>query len=864
MRRILTAAAIALALTATATTAQATPAGQSHEPTGIGVEAVDTCHDSDADDLRRATILYDTELEVFVLVAEMCDDIRERDWRGERFLWWEITTPDGDVYDLWAFNYEDEWLMYVERRHDEEVTFAFDAAVEDFAFLTLVPPSAFDGATEFEARIRVLDDEQRVDALPEDSEPGMLFPLDCSTTVFGHSIVTTTPGRYRAVETALGDRIVRRIPQLHAFEVVQSDDRMALLDELDGVSYVEPVAAVTRAAVTSSDPDADEQWALARVKAPAAWTQTTGSGSVIAVLDDGVDGTRPDLAGRVTAGYDTMAQQPIPAGADSDRGSHGTAVAGVAAADGDNGRDLAGIDWTARIAPFRVFDATGCSGTGAIASGIVRAVDGGADVINMSVGSMTDSQLLRDAVAYAVDHDVPIIAAVGNSGDEENQAFYPASYPDVIAVGASTKSDAIADYSVTGDAVDIVAPGGDGSGTASGDVLVLWERGSVEPIAGTSFAAPMVAGAVALYRGLYPTATIDDIREALTATAKDLGPRGRDDTSGAGLLDLAAFLDAGPVFPPASITHIAGASPTAMSIAASQAAFPDGTGRDGSVLIGSAGSYADALASARRQADQDAPLLLTGTASLDPAVRDEIARLNAENATILGGPGAVSAAVAAELAALGLTVTRISAGDRIGTAIKLAESAPAGDTAILVRAFGDSADPSRGFVDALAAGALAANRRWSILLTASDALTPATRDYLDASTATRVVVVGGTAAVSDNVLTELRSLGFEVDRVAGPGRAETAAAVAAMTASPSTTRTVLAVDGWKPDAWAFGFTLAAYAARHEATVTLTAGPDVPQPTVDYLATVGRPLSILAAGVEQSAIDGLRAAADTAR
>lgn len=836
----------------------AEPASHDDEPSGISVTGTDTCHDSDADDLREATVIYDLDSDVYLFSAAMCDTIRTRDWEGERFLLWEITTEDG-VYNKWVYFYEDAWHSVVEREDDEETTFAFEAVKEGEFLVSLAPPDAFDGADEFEVRAHIVDDNYIVDALPESHEWPMTFPMDCSTELYRQSVVTTRQEDYERVGEALGDKIIRRVPQLHAYEVAGPADAMMGLSSVAAV-HVEPLAMFTRQAVgPSDDPLVDGQWSLARVGAARGWAKTSGSGGTIAVLDDGVDGTRPDLAGRVTAGYDAAWQREIPANADSDRGSHGTAVAGVAAADGRNNVGLAGIDWTARIAPYRVFDATGCSSSAGVADAIVRAVDDGADVINMSVGTGEDSRIVRSAVAYALDHDVPIIAAVGNSGEDENRPGFPAAYDDVIAVGATTRTDGLASYSVTGDAVDVVAPGGDGSETEDGDVLVLWERGTVAPVAGTSFAAPMVAGAVSLYRGLYPAATVDDIREALTSTSKDLGASGRDDKFGHGLLDLPAFLAAAPMSAAktATVNEVSGADPKAMSIAVSRQTYPAGADM---VIVASAITYADALASARLQAELGAPLLLTDPSDLPIAVRDEIRRLNATDAVILGGRGAVSEHVESELARLGLAVSRLSAPDRIGTAVKLAQDVP-GDTAVLVRAFGDAADPSRGWADALAAGALAANKGWPVLLSASDALSPATADFLLNSNHTEVVVVGGLSALSDRVVTELAAMGLGTVRVSGPGRAETAAAVAAMTQLPQGTNSVVVVDGWHPDAWAAGFTLSGYAARHHAAVVLASGDTLPPATADYVTAVGDPTHLLAAGLNSAVLPALQAAAE---
>lgn len=391
------------------------------------------------------------------------------------------------------------------------------------------------------------------DQLPDGGRPAVTFPSPCAG---GAGTSTSTllrvdgdrSGSVAAIARTLGAEVGSVDAALGAVELDHVDD--ATLDRLRRVAAVREVRPATsyeHLAVTPNDPAWSSQWAPTKVRAPEAWAVRDGSQLRIAIVDDGVDGTRPDLAGRVGPGYDPLRRTTIPGGANSDLGGHGTSVAGLAAARGNDGTGMAGIDWSATVLPYRVFDEMGCASEVDVAAGIRAAADAGAHVINLSLGGPDDSSLLRSAVDYAVAKDAVLVAASGNSGAGA-PPMYPAADPDVIAVGATTSSDTIASYSNRGSYVEVTAPG-DG-------VVSLAERDGFARSYGTSFAAPIVAGAVALYRAEHPTAGLATVRGALAATAVDLGQAGRDPDFGYGRLDLAALLGTGTSPTPTGTTPL--------------------------------------------------------------------------------------------------------------------------------------------------------------------------------------------------------------------------------------------------------------------------------------------------------------------
>lgn len=311
----------------------------------------------------------------------------------------------------------------------------------------------------------------------------------------------------------------------------------------------------------------DQQHKLASVgiNVQPAWEVADGSGAVVAVVDTGVAfedyvdpltnvayGLAPDLVG-ITFVYphDFFAGDDHP----NDDFGHGTHVTGTIAQATNNGIGVVGIAPKATIMPIKVCghidnapSQYGCPPAD-IADGIVWAVDHGAEVVNLSLGSPdSPSQAEEQAVEYAVNHQVVVIAAAGNGGNDlvgDPHVDFPAGLPNVISVGgAGLKGDAAA-YSNYSSALTLVAPGGD----PTQDTYILQNSYGVPCAApanftsfaycfryGTSMATAHVSGVVALILSKYPTFKPPKIKLLLTVCARDVGPPGRDDADGAGLL----------------------------------------------------------------------------------------------------------------------------------------------------------------------------------------------------------------------------------------------------------------------------------------------------------------------------------------
>jgi len=325
------------------------------------------------------------------------------------------------------------------------------------------------------------------------------------------------------------------------------------------VVYAEP-NYIAEALYIPNDPYYGYQWHLDNavnggIGMEEAWDINKGSGVTVAVVDTGVAYENytqsftkkyyqaPDLAQTSFAqGYDFVNNDTHP----NDDNGHGTHVAGTIAESTGNGVGVAGVAPQATIMPVKVLNSSGSGTYADIADGIRYAADHGAKVISMSLGGSSGSQTLEDALAYAYQKGVTIVAAAGNDG--HGSVSYPAAYDQyVIAVGATRFDETLAPYSNYGSSLDIVAPGGDTSVDQNGDgygdgVLQQTFSGQTNNFGyyffqGTSMATPHVAGVAALVLSHGNAITPLEVRSALEESADDLGALGRDDTYGYGLLN---------------------------------------------------------------------------------------------------------------------------------------------------------------------------------------------------------------------------------------------------------------------------------------------------------------------------------------
>jgi len=319
---------------------------------------------------------------------------------------------------------------------------------------------------------------------------------------------------------------------------------LAKLEAHEAVEWVEPVTEVNSAAMPN-DPYYQHQWHMQLLKVDEAWKTTQGQGVVVAVVDTGVSANE-DGFHKLLKGYDFVDNDNDAA----DENGHGTHVAGTIAQATNNGKGVAGVAPKASILPVRVLDAGGSGSNTWVANGIIWAVDNGANVINLSLGSPSNSDVVEDACAYAYENGVTVLAATGNDGFTD-YIGYPAALPTTIAVGSIDAQKEVAFYSNQGKQIDLVAPGGDTGADTNGDDIedgVLQEtrldgEWAYHMLQGTSMATPHAAGVAAL---VYANGVTDPdaIRDVLTTSAVDLGKNGWDSVYGHGMVDPVAALDA--------------------------------------------------------------------------------------------------------------------------------------------------------------------------------------------------------------------------------------------------------------------------------------------------------------------------------
>ncbi len=291
------------------------------------------------------------------------------------------------------------------------------------------------------------------------------------------------------------------------------------------------------------------------------------------------------------------------------------------------------------------------------------------------------------------------------------------------------------------------------------------------------------------------------------------------------------------------------ATNASISITLSQAAYPDGAAN--TAILVRDDTWAYAIATGGVQGTLGGPLLLTPYQKLAPGIIDELRRVGAETVYILGDEATIMPAVAQELTEAGYTVERIGGGTHIQTSVAAASRLmPDAATAIVLGGMDQPSDPGRGAVDALAAGAWAAIHDYPVLLTDPFSLSPETADYIRQSAISRVVIIGGRVAVSEEVSAELERLGVEVERVGGENRFDTAAKIVERWGGAH--RGYLLIDGNSERLWAAGFAAAAYSMRANAPVLLANSGTLPSETDAMLKSLRAPVQLVCApGVADS-------------
>lgn len=707
------------------------------------------------------------------------------------------------------------------------------------------------------------------------------WPADA---VAGSLLVTTVDAATGQTLPGVIARLGERIRLVHVAPGTEAAVAAALRTR-PGVLAVEPDHLRSYADEEPDDPAYQDQWAHQATEVEQAWELTTGSPRVrVAVIDSGIRGDHPDLRENVVEQVDvadaTVAQTAPDGGVDNDTCDlgHGTWVAGVLGAVGDNNVGVAGAAWRVAMIDVAVSsnrDGDHCAITdSAVLEGLRYATehpDGPVDVVNLSLGGTSSScpRAYQTAIDSARDAGAVLVSVAGNEGDAGTNV--PASCDGVISVGATGRDGALAPYSNRNAYVDLVAPGGS---AAVADGLVLTTHAGDVPCPqpegpglcgrqGTSYAAPYVAGVAVLLRSVRPDITPDQVESVLEATATHPdGDGARDTEFGWGIVRAGAaveMVEEGESLPPrqadlsfpVGLARVSAATgqteAVAQAVAVSQTLFPDGAAPH--VVLARRDDFADALAGSSL-AGGSAPILFTSRdGPLEPSTGGELRRVLAQGARVflLGGTAALPGSLDDELASLGYRPIRLAGASREETARLVGEQVRAlppelrhpGPSAALLATRGN-------WPDAVSAGGIGASFGVPILLTPADALHPEAAAALRAWKPDVVYVVGGEGVVSPSVLrAAAAAAGGEARRLGGAERFQTAVAVAQameelMAAEGRSPALAVVVNLRRADAFAHvlsGSALVAGGGGVYLGVEDDGGTTVPGPTRDYAPTL---------------------------
>ncbi|MGB2906802.1 MAG: S8 family peptidase [Candidatus Aminicenantaceae bacterium] len=383
---------------------------------------------------------------------------------------------------------------------------------------------------------------------------------DTRTYAEDHILVKFSPlltsQHVQALTNAYGSQASHRIPVVDLYRVQVPEgstveEMVEVWNQNSLVEYAKP-DYIARVAVTPNDLFFRDQYALSNtgqvvpgspggtpssdISATTAWEETTGaSGILIAVIDTGVDLTHPDLVNKMYSSGKDFVNGDDDA---TDDFWHGTAVAGITAAESNNGIGIAGVAWNCMILPVKCMDKNGEGSYSDVIEGILWATDNGAHVINLSLGGPFDDPDLEEAVRYAFQRGVVVVAS---SGNESGEVLYPAAYDNyVLAVASTDMDDMHVPESNFGPEIDVAAPG-----EAILTTVPVWDvPPNYYPYSwtwGTSFAAPHVSGMAALILSAKPWMEVSDVMNVIRYTADDVNADeypGRDDYLGYGRINL--------------------------------------------------------------------------------------------------------------------------------------------------------------------------------------------------------------------------------------------------------------------------------------------------------------------------------------
>jgi thermitase len=400
----------------------------------------------------------------------------------------------------------------------------------------------------------------RVDLL----EPRTLLSGDSPNELFvkfnGNASSSAIQAAFSTVGATVEQRYADGTDLISLGSASDASRALAWLKADPSVDYAEADGTLVQSSLVPNDPEFPQQWGLNNpnnvdIDAPEAWGATTGNPStIVAILDTGIDVNNPAFAGRLWVnpaagadGYSGDVNGWNFVGNNNnikDDDGHGTHVAGILAATGNDGNGVAGVNWNAQIMVVKVLDSSGNGSTDQAVSGIYYAVQHGAKVINASWGGGPYSEAMKDAIAYAGSMGVVFVTAAGNDGaNADASPSYPGSYnlPNEISVAAVDQNGNLAPYSDYGpQTIALAAPGSNIFSTIPNGFATY---------SGTSMATPYVSGVISLVAGLEPGYTAQQLIARVESTTKTL-PSLIGKTITGGIVDAAAAVNPSTLLPP--------------------------------------------------------------------------------------------------------------------------------------------------------------------------------------------------------------------------------------------------------------------------------------------------------------------------
>lgn len=327
-----------------------------------------------------------------------------------------------------------------------------------------------------------------------------------------------------------GGAKIKNLDLIGGMAVYLPEKAQAALASYPGVLRIDDdVIVEAQAKPAPSQPAETLPWGVDRIDAEKVWGTTTADLIKVAIIDTGIDVKHPDLKDNIKSGVSTVWYTS----SYNDDNGHGTHVAGIAAAL-DNTIGVVGVGPQIYLYAVKVLDRRGSGYLSDVIEGLDWAITNKMQVVNMSLGTSSNVQSFKDAVARVNAAGITQVAAAGNNG---GAVIYPAAYPEVIAVSATDSTDTLASWSSRGPEVDLAAPGV--------SIYSTYKGQTYKTLSGTSMAAPHVAGTAALVLSVPEKCDVDtdgkcsptEVQQRLEDAAEDLGTVGKDDLYGFGLVD---------------------------------------------------------------------------------------------------------------------------------------------------------------------------------------------------------------------------------------------------------------------------------------------------------------------------------------